>query len=390
MRFLSTVTVAALLSASNVVAHPGHDINKEIAERAAFLKDTPKRDLSHCAAKLKARGITAANNARRAAIAKEARKKRGIADDAPFLKARTFEEVLAKNHTSPIVYAPGDEEILFSGNHSCILQPETTEGPYYVAGEYVRENLIEDQEGVELILDTQVIDIQTCEPVPEVYLEIWNCNTTGVYGGVVAGGNGIGSAAPENINATWLRGIQATDDLGVAKFTTLFPGHYAGRTTHIHVAAHFNGTTFANGTYNGGYVSHVGQIFFDQDLIHEVEATPIYNTNTQTLLLNTNDGIFSQEASTSDPVITYSLLGETVEEGVFGWLTFGIDLSANYTVRAAVTLTENGGVANPGGGGGPGGPPPPGFPSGIPTSRPASSSTASASATESPSLIALN
>ena len=257
-----------------------------------------------------------------------------------------------------------------------------------VAGEYVRENLIEDQPGVELILDTQVIDILTCDPVPDVFIEIWGmsvlqfkipltnkspaCNSTGVYGGVVAGGNGDGN--PNNINATFLRGIQKTNDLGVASFTTLFPGHYTGRATHIHTAAHFNGTTFENGTYAGGYVSHVGQIFFDQDLITAVESTPVYSVNTQGLVLNANDGIFAQEAASNDPVIEYSLLGETIDEGVFGWVAFGIDLTRNATIRAAVTLTENGGVANPGGGGGPGGPggPPPsgGFPP-----RPSSTTT---------------
>ena len=86
--------------------------------------------------------------------------------------------------------------------------------------------------------------------------------------------------------------------------------------------------------------------------------------NTQPLTTNAQDGIFGQEAATSDPVIEYSLLGQTVEEGIFGWLAFGIDLSKTYSVGAAATLTENGGVANPnGGGGGPGGPGgPPGGP----------------------------
>lgn len=33
-------------------------------------------------------------------------------------------------------------------NASCILTPEVTEGPYYVSGEHIRQNVIESQEGV--------------------------------------------------------------------------------------------------------------------------------------------------------------------------------------------------------------------------------------------------
>jgi hypothetical protein len=171
-----------------------------------------------------------------------------------------------------------------------------------------------------------------------------------------------------------------------------FPGHYTGRTTHIHgmpspsvtlrtctntppVLAHINSTlNAANSTLTGGYVSHVGQLFFDQDLITDAESVEPYTSNTQELLLNADDGIFAQEAATSDPVLNYVYLGDSVEDGLFAWVTVGIDPSAVTTPRAAVSFGEGGGVANPGGGGGPGGPggpiPTGGFPGGP---RPSSS-----------------
>jgi protocatechuate 3,4-dioxygenase beta subunit len=249
-----------------------------------------------------------------------------------------------------------DEAILFAGNNSCVLSPEVTQGPYYVSGEYVRENLIEDQEGVELILDTQVIDMATCDPVSGAMIEIWHCNSTGVYSGIIASGNGD-SSDTANINATFLRGLQLTDAEGVAQFTTLFPGHYTSRANHIHVLAHFNGTSYANGTYGGGYVSHVGQLFFDQDLITKVEATSPYSTNTQDLTTNANDTIFSGEAVSSDPVVEYSLLGDDVSSGIFGWVAFGVDLTNEFTVTPAASLYAEGGEENAssGGGGGSGG-----------------------------------
>jgi len=123
------------------------------------------------------------------------------------------------------------------------LVPEVTEGPYYVSGEFIRSDVreIDHEQGVDLILDLQVIDVSTCEPVPDIMIDLWYANTTGIYSGVVAGGNG-NSADASNINTTHSRGLQPTDSDGVAQFTTFYPGHYTGRTHHIHVATHANGT----------------------------------------------------------------------------------------------------------------------------------------------------
>ncbi|KAH8666048.1 extracellular dioxygenase-like protein [Tricladium varicosporioides] len=357
MQLINTLTVAATLFAGNILAHPGHDARNEIAERAAFMKHS-KKDLSHCAAKMKARGLEAKNIARRTTVAKNARKKRGINARSPYIKARDLATVLNTTHLSSTDYdITTSESVLFSSNNSCILSPEVTQGPYYVSGEYIREDITEDQEGIDLILDTQVIDVATCDPVPDAMVEIWHCNSTGVYSGVVASGNGVGTLDPTNINNTFLRGLQPTDAEGVAQFNTLFPGHYTGRATHIHVLAHFNGTSYPNGTYGGGYVSHVGQLFFDQDLITQVEATGVYATNTQDITANSEDSIMSEEAATTDPVIEYSLIGDDITAGVFGWIAFGIDLTSQQTISSAASLYASGGVANAnsGMGGGPGG-----------------------------------
>ncbi|THV46977.1 hypothetical protein BGAL_0345g00120 [Botrytis galanthina] len=333
----SAAAISAIL-ATSVIAHPGHDVRQEIAERASFVSQLKTRDLSHCSAKLKARGLEQAAVARRSAIAKSERKKRGISSEQPYLKARDEATVLNTTHLSTVDYdATTDESVVFSGNNSCILSPEVTQGPYYVSGEYVRTDIVEEQEGVDLILDTQVIDMSTCDPVTNAFVEIWHCNSTGVYSGIVASTNG---------NATFLRGLQPTDSEGVAQFQTLFPGHYTSRSNHIHVLVHFNGTTYENGTYGGGVISHVGQMFFDQDLITQVEAVSPYSTNTQSTTLNSEDSVLVDEAASSDPMINYSLLGETVADGIFGWLAFGVDVSKSYNVKPAASLYSSGGVEN--------------------------------------------
>lgn len=231
-----------------------------------------------------------------------------------------------------------------------------------------------------LTLDIQIIDVNTCEPVPKVYLEAWHCNSTGVYSGVVANGNGDSSDA-SNLDATFLRGINLSDDDGVVTFDTLFPGHYTGRAvrliphliffcnpsltqiqTHIHVLSHSGASLNANNTLAGGNITHVGQVFFDQDLISLVEAEEPYASNTQELTTNAEDNILAGEAADVDPMVEYVLLGDDVSDGIFGWIAFGIDTTSSYDVSPAVYYTSEGGAENENSGGGNGGSPPSGTP----------------------------
>ncbi|KAI0154570.1 aromatic compound dioxygenase [Xylariaceae sp. FL1272] len=365
MRFSNTVVSGLTLLAGTAIAHPGHDVTQEIKERRAFLDSVKRSDLSHCAAKLKARGVQKRNVARRAAMVEKARARRG-------LTKRDLDTVLATDHNATTLgYTINtDPATLFSGINSCVLTPDVTQGPYYVGGEYIRENLIEDQEGVDTILDYQVIDVTTCEPVPEVYLEMWHCNSTGVYSGVVASGNGD-SSDEDNIDATFLRGIQKTDSDGVAQFETVFPGHYTGRAPHIHLLVHTNVTLYQNQTLgNEVSSSHVGQAFFDQDLITAVELNAPYTTNTQELTLNADDGILAEEVATEgvDPFFEYTLLGDDVSDGLFAWLAFGINTTEVSSVTPAVFYYAEGGVANENSGSGMGDGSAPGNSTGAPPS----------------------
>lgn len=355
-----TNALVAAFVAGSAVAHPGHSVRKEAAERRDAMSNMKVRDLSHCASKLKARGHEDRNMARRAKMVEEARARRGLKTK------RTLESVLATDHNeTSLGYTENtDAATLFSSNASCILTPEVTQGPYYVGGEYVREDIREEQEGIDTVLDYQVIDVNTCEPVPEVYLEMWHCNSTGVYSGVVSSGNG-NSNDETNINATWLRGIQPTNEDGVARFETTFPGHYTSRATHIHILIHTNATLYENGTLgNEVSASHVGQAFFDQDLIDEADTISPYSTNTQELTLNSDDQILSSEAATDgvDPFFEYTLLGDSLSDGLFAWLSFGINATESSTVTPAAYLYASGGVENEnsgsGMGGGGGGAPP--------------------------------
>ncbi|KAL4804045.1 Intradiol ring-cleavage dioxygenase [Aspergillus unguis] len=360
---LSTLLAGAAGLATIVSAHPGHDVKAEAAERAAAVKHIRARNVNACADQLHARGVEAANVARRDNMLKKIRKARGL--DGPLLKARDTAPLNTSHHSDLAVDLNTDPSELFASGGTCVLAEDVTQGPYYVTGEMIRDNLIEEQEGVDLYLDIQLLDSETCEPVPNVFLDFWHCNSTGVYSGIVANGNGD-SSDETNLDSTFLRGLQQTDDAGVAQFHTLFPGHYTGRAPHIHVLSHPNGTTVNtnNDTISGLYTtssSHVGQLFFDQDLISLVEENEPYASNTQELVLNEDDSILLQELNDNiDPFVEYVLLGDDVSQGLFSWVTIVVDSSQSTSVTPAAYYTENGGVENPnsGPGGGSGGPPP--------------------------------
>lgn len=90
--------------------------------------------------------------------------------------------------TGAVDYTPNTlANDIFAANTSCILAPEVTDGPYYVTGEMIRKNVKEDQVGVDLYLEVQYVDVTTCEPVPSLYVDVWNCNATGYYSGVESG-----------------------------------------------------------------------------------------------------------------------------------------------------------------------------------------------------------
>ncbi|KAF5616054.1 extracellular dioxygenase [Fusarium sp. NRRL 25303] len=307
------------------------------------------RSLSHCDEVLKQRGVAQQMASRRAEKIKTERKKRNMDEKAPLLNARSFYSSLATNHN--VTYAGYNlntpEQVLFANySDACVLGQETTYGPYYVTGELIRSDIVDGEAGVPLHMEVQFIDYKTCEPVTGIYVDTWHCNSTGIYSGVV---DEVVSKASD-LDTTFFRGIQTTDDLGVVSFDTKFPGHYPLRATHVHILVHQNATLLPNNTLqlNSGNISHVGQIFFDQDLINLVDTVEPYSSNTNKMVQNADDGVMYVEADGMDPVARYTFVGDTVSEGLVAWAVFGIDTDANYNdvVQAASYYGEDGGEAN--------------------------------------------
>lgn len=234
--------------------------------------------------------------------------------------------------------AVGDDVMtLLSRAPQCVTSKEETQGPYWFDVDSIRSDIREDRPGTTFELAIRVQDSATCTPeggggTADAVVEIWHCDAGGVYsgfesgsqasngGGPPAGGLGGGpggsppmgappaggpggpgaagsgetsdgsysvgdSEATTTDDGTYLRGAQVTDANGVASFTTVFPGWYMGRTTHIHLKVHVDKKTVLT-----------TQLFFDEALLDAVYAGTPYDEHTgrENNTTNAQDGIFDE------------------------------------------------------------------------------------------------
>ena len=155
---------------------------------------------------------------------------------------------------------------------SCVLTPELTEGPYYIAGEKYRRDITEGRSGVPLLLRLRVVDASTCKPIAGAAVDIWHADALGVYSGFGAGRR----------SRTFMRGIQKTGANGLARFRTVYPGWYQGRTVHIHVKVHV-----------AGNVVHTGQLYFPDSLTDRVFRGRPYSRRPHRTTRNASDFVFA-------------------------------------------------------------------------------------------------
>ncbi|PWN42920.1 aromatic compound dioxygenase [Ceraceosorus guamensis] len=178
MQLLTPTLLLALALAAT--AHPHHSVSK--------------RELAHMRRADEALQARAAHCSHKSRAYKEARKlhsRRGLGNASiRSVMDEHFGDLLQKRvepHMNPITQ-----------NDTCVLSPEMTEGPYYVVGELIRQNITEGQAGAALHLNMGFLDIETCQPVPNVYVEFWHANSTGYYSGYTASnpGGGGGESSP--------------------------------------------------------------------------------------------------------------------------------------------------------------------------------------------------
>lgn len=243
---------------------------------------------------------------------------------------------------------------------TALVTPEVTQGPYHVLGEIVRQNMTEGQAGVPLEISIDFIDVTTCEPVKNYWIDMWQCNSTGQYahyGAITVGGGGDFPSGPDPAtttlgpysgvddpavadflntptvdNDTFLRAIYPTDERGHLRAYTVFPGWYSGRAQHFHIKVYAEGYIAENGTFvANSSATHTGQFFFDADTLDAVRRTNPYNTNLipwNESVANENDQWYPYQSATGyDAEMAITWLGHRLEDGLIGSITVAVNTS---------------------------------------------------------------
>lgn len=187
-----------------------------------------------------------------------------------------------------------------SGSASCSEIPDETGGPFPADGSQsgvvnvleqsgiVRSNIVADidgdnaQPGIALTLTIALEDLgANCAALQGAAVYIWHCNADGeysVYSSTQNGGNHDGT--------TYLRGVQLSDSNGQVTFTTIYPGRYSGRATHIHIEVYAD-DSFAT-------LLKTSQFAFDESINDTVYTSSTYSDSESTRETpNDEDGVFS-------------------------------------------------------------------------------------------------
>ncbi|UOQ78200.1 intradiol ring-cleavage dioxygenase [Hymenobacter sp. 5516J-16] len=178
-----------------------------------------------------------------------------------------------------------------TGTNSCAVAPTETEGPFptKVPASYVRSDITDGRTGHKMTAKITITNTNNnCAALAGALVDIWHCDAEGNYSEY--GGSGM-----QSINYTgvhFLRGRQTTDSNGQVTFTSIFPGWYSGRATHIHVHVYA-----ANGTS-----LKITQIAFPEGTGSAVAAVNGYKKGLSGYTTNATDNVFrdgvSQELAT--------------------------------------------------------------------------------------------
>jgi protocatechuate 3,4-dioxygenase beta subunit len=167
---------------------------------------------------------------------------------------------------------PSASNATASSNATCAVTPTETAGPFPSLSDFFRSDIRETKTGTVLTLTIKVVNVNAgCNPVANANVEIWHVDAAGNY-------SQYGTQSAQ----TFLRGIQTTNASGQVVFTTIYPGWYQGRATHIHAEV----TTF-------GRSVKVTQIAFPESVNNTVHGSGVYASRGSNPMPNLADGIFA-------------------------------------------------------------------------------------------------
>jgi protocatechuate 3,4-dioxygenase beta subunit len=121
-----------------------------------------------------------------------------------------------------------------SGSGSCTVTPTETEGPFpsKSPATLIKSDITGDRTGVVFTIKIYIKNKNnSCAALSGALVDIWHCDKDGYY-------SEYGGTSMQTVDYTsvhFLRGRQTTDSDGLVTFTSIFPGWYQSRATHVHV-----------------------------------------------------------------------------------------------------------------------------------------------------------
>jgi protocatechuate 3,4-dioxygenase beta subunit len=160
----------------------------------------------------------------------------------------------------------------------CVVRPQQTEGPYFIDEKLDRSDIRSDptsgevRPGValQLVFNVSALRGGGCAPLGGASVDVWHCDALGAY---------------SDGTRKFLRGYQATDGAGVARFTTIYPGWYPGRAVHVHFKVRTDPAVVRGQEFTS-------QIYFDEAVTDQVYALQPYARGGRGRPRNDSDGLF--------------------------------------------------------------------------------------------------
>ena len=249
----------------------------------------------------------------------------GFAADLPHLARRRLVLTgLAMGGAALSLWAAGGRaqtvQATGPGGLVCVQLPAGTAGPFPADGTNVRAgqtvNILTEAgviredirpsigglkpvaDGVPVKLEITLVDVaRDCAPLAGHAVYVWQCDAASVYS--------IYGATDRN----YLRGVGISDDRGLVRFTTVFPGCYPGRWPHFH----FEVFASADAAVTGRAAILTSQFALPGAACRDVYAqTGPYAASLPALneLSLTRDGVFRRSTAEESAAQTLVLTGD--------------------------------------------------------------------------------
>jgi protocatechuate 3,4-dioxygenase beta subunit len=187
----------------------------------------------------------------------------------------------------------------------CVVRPASTAGPFYVDEKLDRSDIRSDpsdgtvKPGALMTLNISVSSIAegSCAPLAGAIVDLWHCDADGVYSDAVDQFQGRDTSGKK-----FLRGFQAADGDGMAKFITIYPGWYPQRTPHFHYKIRSPASA-------GAPYEFVGQIYFDEGTSDRIYSKPPYAARGKRRVSNLTDRIYNSDAGRQSMLAVRSVKG---------------------------------------------------------------------------------